>query len=311
MINTKTIQKVLIYIGLLTVLFFAVFGFFKLFVYSSKQINNSEKILKNTNYQIPAPEIPKTLDFCGESVPLDKQGIYESLDFELMKVVFWHSETMLYIKRQARVFPIVEPIFKKYNIPDDFKYLLVTESGMVNTVSPSKAEGYWQFMKATATQFGLEVNDEVDERYNLEKSTEAACKYLLSAYNKFKSWTLAAAAYNSGNDYIRKSLDTQKVATFYDVYLYNETSRYIYRILAYKLVLSDPEKYGFIVPVDYIYKPQQCSIVKVDTSIPNLIDFAKQYSTTYKDLKQLNPWLRKDKLTNKDGKTYFIKIPKQ
>jgi len=287
---------------------------FKLFVYSAPPQTQDDdgdyykQMYKN--YIIYSPKIPKQIDFAGENVPVERFDVYQSLDYEMLKIMYWHSEAILYIKRMPETFAIVEPILKKYGIPDDFKYLLVTESGMVNVVSPARAEGYWQFLKPTAIEYGLEVNNEVDERYNLEKSTEAACKYLKDSYKIFGSWTLAAASYNVGRDRVKKELLRQKVNSFYDLLLNRETARYLYRIVAFKIILSNPRDYGFNIRNADCYKLPEITIVKVDTAIPNLIDFAKKFNTNYKIIKKLNPWLRSDKLTNKNGKIYHLKIPK-
>jgi hypothetical protein len=287
---------------------------FKLFVYSAPPQTQDDdgdyykQMYKN--YIIYSPKIPKQIDFAGENVPVERFDVYQSLDYEMLKIMYWHSEAILYIKRMPETFAIVEPILKKYGIPDDFKYLLVTESGMVNVVSPARAEGYWQFLKPTAIEYGLEVNNEVDERYNLEKSTEAACKYLKDSYKIFGSWTLAAASYNVGRDRVKKELLRQKVNSFYDLLLNRETARYLYRIVAFKIILSNPRDYGFNIRNADCYKLPEITVVKVDTAIPNLIDFAKKFNTNYKIIKKLNPWLRSDKLTNKNGKIYYLKIPK-
>ena len=287
---------------------------FKLFVYSAPPQTQDDDAdyyrQMHKNYIIYSPKIPKQIDFAGENVPVERFDVYQSLDYEMLKIMYWHSEAILYIKRMPETFAIVEPILKKYGIPDDFKYLLVTESGMVNVVSPARAEGYWQFLKPTAIEYGLEVNNEVDERYNLEKSTEAACKYLKDSYKIFGSWTLAAASYNVGRDRVKKELLRQKVNSFYDLLLNRETARYLYRIVAFKIILSNPRDYGFNIRNADCYKLPEITVVKVDTAIPNLIDFAKKFNTNYKIIKKLNPWLRSDKLTNKNGKIYYLKIPK-
>lgn len=290
-----------------------VYVFMKLNIFSSKlptqQVNNQTII--NNNFFLTQPLYSDSLNFCGEFMPLERQDIREAFEYDLLKVVYWHSECILYLKRMTKFFPIVEPILKKYNVPDDFKYLLVVESGMTNVVSPAKAEGYWQFMKNTAIEYGLEVNDEVDERYDIEKSTVAACKYILNAYSKLKSWTLVAASYNAGVDYIQNQLNTQKVDNFYDLLIYVETARYIYRIVAYKLLLLNPKDYGFDLDTKYCYYNQPTDVVKVDGSIPDLVEFAVKYNTSYRMIKILNPWLRNNKLTNKKSKVYYIKIPKK
>jgi hypothetical protein len=305
-------NKVFSIIGFLTIIILLFGVVFKLFIFSSSPKDSDAKYYKemHDNYIIYSPKIPQHLEFAGEKVPLERNDVRRALDYELLKVMYWHSETILYIKRKEWVFRIVEPILKKYGVPDDFKYLLVTESGMVNVVSPSQASGYWQIMKPTALDYGLVVNDEVDERFDLEKSTEAACKYLLDSYKIFGNWTLAAASYNVGRDHMKAKIQKQKQHLFYDLLLNRQTSRYLYRILAFKLVLSNPRDYGFYIRKKDCYKEPKVRVIKVDKDIPDLVEFALHYKTTYRMVKILNPWLRSDKLTNLD-KVYYIKIPRQ
>ncbi len=308
-------SKKLIYaLGIVTLTSVLVLVVLKLFVFSSppEVSDDDDRYYKkmHENYIIYSPFIPEEMDFCDEKVPLDRFDVYESLDYEFLKIIYWHSETILYIKRMHKFFPIVEPILKKHGIPDDFKYLMVTESGMVNVVSPANAAGYWQFLKGTAREYGLEVNSEVDERYNIEKSTIAACKYFLNSYKIFGSWSLVAASYNAGIRRIKEELKEQKVESFYDLLLYRETTRYLYRILAFKQILSHPRKYGFNIRKKDCYQSPETKILEVDTSINSLVNFAIEKGTNYRVLKKLNPWLRSDKLTNSAGKTYYIKIPK-
>lgn len=305
--------KILSLVGLTTLILLALLIVFKLFVFSippeNKDGGDDEYFAQmNREYNIYTPRIPDTLTFAGEEVPLKNFDTYESLDYELLKIMFWHSESILYLKRKVETFAIVEPILKKNGVPLDFKYLMVAESGMTNVVSPAKAEGYWQFLKGTGIEYGLEINDEVDERYHLEKSTEAACKYLKDAQKYFGSWTLSAAAYNAGRQKIKSELDRQKVSSYYDLFLIKETARYVFRIIAYKVILNNPRDYGFEVRKNDFYRKPKTKIVQVDTAIPSLIDFAILYNTTYKNLKELNPWLRSDKLTNPNKKTYYIEV---
>lgn len=289
-----------------------VYIIFNLFVYSRPPDNDTEYYKKMKNdYVIYSPKIPDKVSFAGENVPLDRYDVYRDLDYEMLKIMYWHSETILYIKRKDAFFSIVEPILKKNGIPDDFKYLMVAESGMTNITSPAKAQGYWQFLAKTAKDYKLEVNSEVDERNNLVKSTEAACKYLLDSYKIFKNWTLVAASYNAGRDRIKKELLRQKVSSFYDLLLVKETSRYLYRIVAFKIILSNPRDYGFYIRPKDCYKFPEVKTVQVDTPITSLINFAIQNHTTYKTLKDLNPWLISDKLSNPSHKKYYIKILKK
>lgn len=270
-----------------------------------------EKKNNDINQLIIHPTYPENLNFCGERVPLERADIREAFETELIKSVFWHSEMILYIKRMYKTFAVVVPILKKYNVPEDFKYLLVAESGMINVISPAKATGYWQFMEKTAKEYGLTVNEEIDERYDLEKSTEAACKYILKSYERLNNWTLVAASYNSGVDYILDAMKKQKVNSFYDLLLNVETAKYIYRILAYKIILENPQNYGFNIDSQYYFKPIPTTTLEVNFTIENLADFAIANGTTYRQIKLLNPWIMKDRLTVEKGRKVYIKIPKK
>ena len=263
------------------------------------------------NYKVYAIDLPEKLDFAGERVPIEDPDVYERLDREFLVNTYWQSNGLLYIKRATKYFPIIEPILKRNNIPDDFKYLALIESGLTNAVSPAGASGFWQFMKSAAKEYGLEVGDQVDERYHLEKATQAACDYLNAAKRSTGSWTMAAAAYNAGVTGMNRQANLQETNNYYDLWLNNETSRYVFRILAVKEIMKNPKKYGFIFDKRHLYNELPTYSVMIDSSITNLISFAKQYNITYKDLKIYNPWLRDRKLENKDGKTYYIKIPKK
>ena len=249
------------------------------------------------------------MDFSGEEVPTFMADVQERLDKEMITNMNYHTNTTLVIKRANKVFPIIEPILAKYGVPDDFKYLAVIESSLVNAVSPAGARGVWQFMPATAKEKGMEVNDEVDERYHLEKSTEAACKYLLVAKEKFGSWTLAAASYNGGMAGISNKMKEQQVDNYYDLLLTEETSRYVFRILALKEIMKNSEKYGFSIPKEALYYNIPTRKLVIDSSITDLAQFAKSQGVNYKILKIHNPWLRDKKLTNTSGKKYEIEIP--
>lgn len=249
------------------------------------------------------------MDFAGEEVPTFMADVQERLDKEMITNMNYHTNTTLVIKRANKVFPIIEPILKKYGVPDDFKYLAVIESSLVNAVSPAGARGVWQFMPATAKEKGMEVSDEVDERYHLEKSTEAACKYLVSAKEKFGSWTLAAASYNGGMNGISRKMEEQEVMDYYDLLLTEETSRYVFRILALKEIMSKSEKYGFSIPNEALYYNIPTKKIVIDSSITDLAKFAKTQGVNYKILKIHNPWLRDKKLTVTTGKKYEIEIP--
>ena len=249
------------------------------------------------------------MDFAGEEVPTFMADVQERLDKEMITNMNYHTNTTLVIKRANKVFPIIEPILKKYGVPDDFKYLAVIESSLVNAVSPAGARGVWQFMPATAKEKGMEVSDEVDERYHLEKSTEAACKYLVSAKEKFGSWTLAAASYNGGMNGISRKIEEQEVMDYYDLLLTEETSRYVFRILALKEIMSKSEKYGFNIPNEALYYNIPTKKIVIDSSITDLAKFAKTQGVNYKILKIHNSWLRDKKLTVTTGKKYEIEIP--
>ncbi|MDR0712619.1 MAG: lytic transglycosylase domain-containing protein [Prevotellaceae bacterium] len=258
---------------------------------------------------VQMPELPAALDFAGEKIPLENFDTRESLERELMVNMFWHSQMLLIIKQTSRFFPVIEIILKSNGIPDDFKYLCVAESGLQQVTSPAKAVGIWQLIPATGKELGLEISDEVDERYHIEKSTLAACKYLQKSHSLFGSWTLAAAAYNMGINGLMKQIERQKSVSYHDLRLNDETSRYIFRILAFKLIISNPQKYGFYIPLNEMYPPYRYKEVAVSTPIPSWADFAIQHNTNYKILKLLNPWLRDAMLTNKHRRTYYIKVP--
>jgi membrane-bound lytic murein transglycosylase D len=252
---------------------------------------------------------PSKIDFAGESAPLNISDVRERLDRELLVNANLDATTVLIIKRANRAFPVIEPILKKYGIPDDFKYLAVIESGLVNVVSPAGARGVWQFMPDTGKERGLEINDVVDERYHLVKSTEAACKYLQSAYAKFGSWTLAAASYNGGFGGVNKQITFQGVTNYYDLLLTDETARYVFRILALKEIMQHPALYNFTVTPAEMYAALPVKNVEVTSSIPDLAVFAKEQGINYKILKVHNPWLRDRKLTVAEGKKYTVEIP--
>ncbi len=261
------------------------------------------------NYAIYSPEFPEHLKFAGEDVPMEFFDVYESFDREILVNTFWQSQTLLFIKRANRYFPAIEPILEEYGVPDDFKYLALAESGLTNAISPANAVGFWQFLAGTAKDYGLEVNREIDERYHLEKSTVAACRFLLESYTKYESWTMAAASYNAGRRGMDNQINIQKETDYYDLLLNEETRRYIFRILAIKTILEDPSSYGFHLDESELYHPVKWFEVEVDTKVEDFADFAKEFNTNYKMLKYFNPWLRRPHLTNSSGKTYFIRLP--
>lgn len=271
---------------------------------------SNEKPLVN-DYNVYALTVPDDLNFAGEALPIDNPDVYEKMDRELLVNTYWQSNGLLMFKRSAKYFPIIEPILKKNGVPDDFKYLAVIESGLLNVVSPAGARGFWQIMKTTGRENGLEVNDNVDERYHLEKATEVACKYILEAKEQFGTWTLAAASYNAGKNGISRRLSDQEVKGYYDLLLGEETGRYLYRIVALKEIMSNPAKYGFNFKDNHLYKNVPTYAVKVDTAVTDFAAFAKGFGINYKILKIHNPWLREPHLNNKSRKEYYIDIPEQ
>ncbi len=255
-------------------------------------------------------QIPASVEFAGEMVSTKNFDLREALDRELLVNSYFQSQTILYLKKAKRYFYIIEPILKENNIPDDFKYLSLAESGFQEKIiSPAGATGLWQLMKKTATENGLEINIEVDERYNMEKSTVAACRYLNQAYRLYGSWIIVAASYNAGINGINRQADLQDSKNYFDLLLNEETSRYVYRILALKLILENPEKYGFKVTEEEKYPILKCREVILSGSVTNLADYAHKQGVNYKILKYFNPWLRQSSLKNPSGKSYTIKIP--
>ncbi|WP_289023903.1 lytic transglycosylase domain-containing protein [uncultured Salegentibacter sp.] len=308
----KILKSALIIVGLLTIVFVS--------VNATQQAPNSkiqEYVKTNANdrpvkdYNIYALPMPENINFAGEEVPLDDPDIYERMDRELLVNTYWQSNALLLIKRANKYFPIIEPILKEEGIPDDFKYLAVIESGLTQAVSPAGARGFWQIMKGTGRDYGLEINDNVDERYHIEKSTRVAADYLKRSKAKFGSWTMAAAAYNAGNRGVERQLERQKVDDYYELLLNTETGRYMFRILALKEILTNPEQYGFNFEEKHLYKNILTRTVKVDTVVNDFADFAKHFNINYKILKIHNPWLREAHLNNASRKEYEIKIPEE
>ncbi|MBR5831815.1 MAG: lytic transglycosylase domain-containing protein [Bacteroidales bacterium] len=264
--------------------------------------------LKN-DYRIYSPVLPDTLKFAGEKVPLNVYYVREGLDREILSNMYWHTNTILNMKRAYRFFPVIEPILKRHNIPDDFKYLCVIESNLMNVTSPAKAQGYWQFIKVTGKKYGLEISEEIDMRNSLEASTEAACKFLKALYNQFGSWTLAAAAYNCGENGLQRQLNLQEVDNYYDLRLNSETARYVYRIMAMKLIMQNPQDYGFHLRYKDMYPQLPYRTAELKGQNVDLYQFAKEHNTTYKMLREMNPWIITNKLTNKANKTYIVRLP--
>lgn len=295
---------------------FILFFVFSSYTGESETPEEKGKTNVSTNDKLPqvVKSIPldKAFDFAGELVPTDNFDIKERLDRELLRDAYWHSSTVLSIKRSKRYFPVIEKILAEEGLPDDLKYLAVAESNLSNAVSPSGAKGVWQFMKGTGKEYGLEINSEVDERYHLEKATYAACKYLKSLKKKFGNWTMAIAAYNVGGNKLGKESKVQRSNSYYDLNLNQETARYVFRILAIKEIMNDPEAFGFYIEDKDKY-PALDSFYEMEVTGPiaNWGDYAKQYQTSYRMLKVYNPWLVTSSLTNKSKKKYIVKLPKK
>ncbi|OUR93319.1 murein transglycosylase [Flavobacteriales bacterium 34_180_T64] len=302
----KTIKNILAAIGLLCLSGLFIFAVQK--APSDETLDDIPKLIND--YNVYALSVPADLDFAGEQLPLNNPDILERMDRELLVNTYWQSNGLLMFKRSKKYFSIIEPILKKYGVPDDFKYLAVIESGLTNAVSPAGARGVWQIMKVTGRENGLEINANVDERYHLEKATEVACKYLLHAKENLGSWTLAAAAYNGGNAGISRRLKAQNVNDYYDLLLGEETGRYLFRIVALKEILNHPKKYGFNFTDNDLYSDIPTFKVEVDSAVADFTQFAKQFGINYKILKIHNPWLREPHLNNKSRKIYQIEIPK-
>jgi membrane-bound lytic murein transglycosylase D len=289
----------------------AVIGAALLVMLGSKNNEEAPAGVSPSQQPIPAVDRNKTYAFAGEALPLENFDVLERLERELLVNAFFHSNTILAIKTANRYFPLIEEILKEEGVPDDLKYLAVAESGLRQATSSAEARGIWQFMKETGIQYGLEVNDEVDERFHVEKSTRAACAFFKYLKGRFGSWTLAAAAYNMGGSALSKALAEQRAQTFFELNVNEETSRYIFRVVALKEVLSDPEGYGFSIPKEQLYAPlSSYKTVEVGGPVESLGDFAREHKTDYRTLKLYNPWLRDHKLVNKAKKTYEIRIPK-
>lgn len=275
----------------------------------SGSVNSNRKGFYDSIYLNKTFKIPENVTFAGEKIPLENIDTRESLEREILTSAYRHSSTILIIKRANRYLPVIEKTLKKNDIPDDFKFLAAAESEYSNMISPAGATGFWQIMPETGREQGMEINIIVDERYDVEKSTQFACDYFRKSYEKYGNWTLAAASYNGGRAAIDEQIEIQGQNNYYDLLLAEETSRYIFRAVAYKLIISDPESYGFTINNDELYPELKYYEVKVDTAVKSFSKFAAQFGTNYKLLKLLNPWLRKPYLTPKPGKEYIIKIP--
>lgn len=309
----KHLKNILAFIGLIAVVSTLIFAVQSDGVEEKPETKEVKPQVTDKNvadtYQISAIEIPKDLNFAGEAVPQEDPEIMERVDREFLVNTYWQSNALLLMKRANKYFPIIEPILKKNGIPDDFKYLAVAESGLENVVSPAGATGFWQIMKGTGREYGLEINDNVDERYHVEKATQVACDYLNKWKDRFGSWTLTAAAYNAGPAGIQKYMGIQQVDDYYDLLLGQETGRYVFRILAIKEIISNRDKYGFQLEEDDMYEKVPTFTVEIDTAVTNWADFAELYEINYKVLKRHNPWLREPHLNNASRKKYIIEIP--
>jgi membrane-bound lytic murein transglycosylase D len=275
--------------------------------FSSRQGGGRQ--VTDSTYSVRSFRLPDSVTFAGERMPLENIDTRESLEREILTSAYRHSSTILIIKRANRYLPVIERILKKNNIPDDFKFLVAAESEYSNMVSPAGATGFWQIMPETGKEEGLEINTVVDERYDVEKSTQFACDYFQKSYDKFENWTLAAASYDGGRAAIDEQIDIQHQHNYYDLLLSEETARYIFRVAAYKLIITDPEKYGYRIELSELYPEFKFFEVKVDSAVTDFSAFAGKFGTNYKMLKLLNPWLRKPYLTPKPNKEYLLKIP--
>lgn len=283
------------------------------FIFATRKEKNESEALHTkairTDYRVYAPSIPDTLYFCGERVPLNLWYVREGLDRELVSVMYYQSSTIFTIKRATRVMPTIERILKEEGVPEDLKYLCVIESSLQNATSPAGAQGYWQFMKATGQKYGLEINDEIDMRNDLEASTHAACKYLKYLKRRLGNWANAAAAYNCGEAGLEKRLTNQQQKSYYDLALNKETQRYVYRILATKLIFQHLQDYGYYVRRCDTYPELPYEEVELGGKDVDLVQFALDHGSNYKLLRIMNPWITTDKLKNKADKTYKVRVP--
>ena len=283
------------------------------FIFATRKDKNEDEAIHaraiRADYRIYAPSIPDTLYFCGERVPLNLWYVREGLDRELVSNMYYQSSTLFNIKRATRVFPTIERILKEEGVPQDMKYLCVIESNLQNVTSSAGANGYWQFMKTTGQKYGLEISDEIDMRNDLEASTHAACRYLKSLKARFGGWTEAAAAYNCGENGLEKRLNNQQQKNYYELLLNKETQRYVYRILALKLIMQHPQDYGYTVRRCDTYPELPYEEVELSGKDVDLVQFAIDHGTTYKMLRTMNPWITTDNLKNKSGKSYKVRIP--
>ncbi len=275
-------------------------------VHSNQQ---TQQVSINSFSKIEVVKIPDATSFAGEIVPLHSFDVKERLDRELLVNTYWHSNTLQLFKLAARYFPTIERILEEQCVPDDFKYLALAESGLRSVISPSNAVGFWQCLESAGKENGLEINKDIDERYDIEQSTLAACRYLKRSYEEFGSWTLAAASYNMGKARVRKTISEQKVDSYYDLHMNDETSRYVFRIIALREIFDNPEQYGFYINKKDMYKPIPFKTITVENDINDLATFALENGSNYKTLRLMNPWIRQPHLKVKKGKSYQIKLP--
>ena len=305
-------KKKLILIASIAVVFIGlVFLSAYFYVKSEENARHVPIIITENERRIYSPPIPDTLEFCGERVPLEDFDVRERIDREFLVNTYWHSAMLLYIKRANRWFPLIEQILKKNGVPDDFKFMAVAESGLTNVVSPDGATGFWQLMEAAAKKYGLEINNEVDERYNVAKSTQAACDYLKEAHARFGTWTLTAASYNNGVNGIENQIGRQQTKNYYNMYLNDETYRFVARIVSIKEIFKNPHKYGFYFSQSDLYPRFDTYEVKINYQVKDFAQFAKNYGINYKILKIFNPWLRDNFLKNKNRKSYTLELPQK
>lgn len=281
----------------------------KLDVKEEPRVNEINPTNSDSKNIFVVPEVPDSIQFAGEWVSLDDLDLKERFDRELIVNNFWHSNTILYLKRANRWFPLMSEILKEEGVPEDMLYLAVIESGLTQATSPSGAKGFWQFMAPTARDYNLRVDNEVDERLNIEKSTRAACEYLKSAYQKFGNWFLAAASYNMGKGGIQSNLDRQEVDSYFDLNLNSETARYVFRILAVKEIMNNPTKFGFEIKDHQLYAPYKIRKVTVENSIDNLYEWSLEQGVNFKILQKLNPWIKNSKLTLTSNQTIDVNLP--
>lgn len=304
---TASGRSVVLGIGISALLFGAGYLFF-----ASTHPEVVEKTLDKASSQlILSFEYPAEVSFAGEVVPVSDPEVHERLDKEIQVNAYWQSNTLLMIKRSHRWKDQIMRILKEEGVPEDFYYLALAESGLLNVVSGKGAKGFWQFVPETAKQYGLLINENVDERLDVRKSTRAACRYLKESYQRFGSWTLAAAAYNMGNGGVSAARKAQLASSYYDLYLNQETSRYVFRIIALKLILSKPEDFGFKLYHRDLYQPWKTRTVTVNATLPDLAAFAIAEGSNYKTLKLLNPWLLQNKLVTETGKVYELLLPEE